>query len=471
MSIETLTAKRLNPSGRRRRPEDGEVGLGRRPQVVERVQHAKGALGDERAPILAHAAHHLRHPDRVAREQLVVFRGTQVAHDPPLDDQVVDDLLRLGLGERALAQVALEVDVPEGGQPPGGHRRAVLLLDRGEVAEVGPLHRLAGIVRRLGDVEAVVRRHLLQLLEGADLLGEFLAQADHVLGGVAIVQLQLLALLVLDQEVDAVEGDAAIVADDPAAAVGIGQAGDDARGACRLDVGRVGIEDAVVMGLAILGEDLADALVRLVAIGLEARRHHPPAAERHDRPLQRRVGLQADDDLVLLVDVARRVRQDARGNLRDVEDALLALLREQRLQGLPDALGALGGAGQELAVAFVGGVVALDEVANVDLLRPMARLEAAPCGSRLLAGEIRRGGHACLLRSKWTSTPASRACASTEARCTLGGGSALVHSPLGQSPKRLADGQRRGVMSRSQRPHSGPGRRRSGRTVNEFRRA
>jgi hypothetical protein len=89
---------------------------------------------------------------------------------------------------------------------------------------------------------------------------------------------------------------------------------------------RVGVEDAVVVGLAVLGEDLADALVRLVAVGLEARRDHPPAAERHDRPLQRRVGLQADDDLVALVDVARRMRRDARRDLRDVEDALLALL-------------------------------------------------------------------------------------------------------------------------------------------------
>ena len=287
----------LEALGQARRPEHREVGLGRRPEVVERVQHAKRALGDERAAVLAHPAHHLGHPHRVAGEQLVVLGRAQEAHDAPLDHEVVDDLLRLRLRQRAFAKVALEVDVPERRQAPGRHRRAVLLLDGGEIAEVGPLHRLARVGRRPGDVVAVARRHLLQLLERPDLLGQLLAQADHVLGRMAVVQLRLLALLVGDEEVDAVERDPAVVADDAAAAVGIRQAGDDARRPRLPDVRRVGVEDAVVVRLAVLGEDLADALVRLVAVGLEARRDHAPAAERHDRALERRVGLQADDEL------------------------------------------------------------------------------------------------------------------------------------------------------------------------------
>ena len=47
----------------------------------------------------------------------------------------------------------------------------------------------------------------------------------------ARVERGLLVLLALDQPVDAVERDAAVVADDPAAAVGVGQAGDDVRAA------------------------------------------------------------------------------------------------------------------------------------------------------------------------------------------------------------------------------------------------
>ena len=147
VSIEVLIAKRLKPSGRRGDQNTVRFGSGAGPEVVQRVQHAERALGDQRAAVLAHAADDFGHPDRIAREQLVVFRRAQEAHDAPLDDEVVDDLLRLRLGQRAFAQVALEVDVPERRQAPGRHRRAVLLLDRGEVAEVGPLHRLARVAR------------------------------------------------------------------------------------------------------------------------------------------------------------------------------------------------------------------------------------------------------------------------------------------------------------------------------------
>ena len=297
------------------------------------------------------------------------------------------------------AQVALDVDVPEGRQPAGRHRRAVLLLDGGEIAEIGPLHGLARRRGRPRNVVAVVLRHLLQFPERADLLGELLAQADHVLGRMAVIELVPLALLVGDQEIHAVQRHPAIIADDAAAPVGIGQAGDDVRRPRLADVRRIGVEHAVVVGLAVLGEDLAQQRIGLVAVGFEAVRHHAPAAERHDRPLERRLGLQPDDQLVRLVDVARRVRQDAGGHLRDVEDALLALLGEQRLKGLPYAARAVGRSLQEGAVAFVGGIVSLDELAHVDPTAPAPRCEAAPRSDVILLDQIdQRGCHDVLPR-------------------------------------------------------------------------
>ena len=133
----------------------------------------------------------------------------------------------------------------------------------------------------------------------------------------------------LDQPRDAVERDPAVVADDPAAAVGVGQSGQDVRAAAAPDVGGVGVEDAVVVRLAVLGERLDDVRIGLVAVGLQRGRDHAEAAVRHDGALERRVGLEADDDLVVAVDVARRVGGDRTRNLRDVEHALLALLDEQ----------------------------------------------------------------------------------------------------------------------------------------------
>jgi hypothetical protein len=69
------------------------------------------------------------------------------------------------------------------------------------------------------------------------------------------------------------------------------------------------------MRLAILRERLDDVRVGLVAMRLEGVGDHPETAVRHDRPLQRCLGLQSDDDLVLTVDVARGVGGNGAGNL------------------------------------------------------------------------------------------------------------------------------------------------------------
>ena len=170
---------------------------------------------------------------------------------------------------RPAVQVALEVDVQERRGAAQRHRGAVLLLDGGQVGEVEPLDGLAGGAGRAGDVEPVARGHLLQFFERANLLAEFLAVADDLLGGHHRVEAAASPLPSLDQPRDAVERHAAVVADDPPAAVGVGQPGEDVRAAAGPHVGGVGVEDALVVRLAVLGERLDDVRVRLVAVGLE----------------------------------------------------------------------------------------------------------------------------------------------------------------------------------------------------------
>src|SRR5262249_13200066 len=156
-------------------------------------------------------------------------------------------------------------------------------------------------------------------------------------------------------------------------------------GASLLDFRGVGVEHPVIVRLAVLGEDFAQLLVRLITVGLEAIRDYSPAAERHDCALQRRIRLKTDDDLPLPVDIARPVREYPGRHLRDVEHAFLAFLGEQRLQCFPHGARARGGALEKFAVPFVRRVVALNEVTNVDAALPRARLESPPCGSRKLA--------------------------------------------------------------------------------------
>ena len=101
------------------------------------------------------------------------------------------------------------------------------------------------------------------------------------------------------------------------------------------------------MGLSILGECLDDVWVGLVAIGLERVDDQAEAAVRHDGAFERRIGLQADDDFVVTVDVAGRVGGDGTRDRGDVEHSLFSLLDEQLLEGLPDSLRPGSGRRQE----------------------------------------------------------------------------------------------------------------------------
>ena len=259
----TFAANFRKLSGSRGEYQMVRFGSGAGPEVVERVQKPEAGLRHQRPPVVAHAADGLRHPGRIAGEQVVILGRAQEAHDPQLDDKVVDDLLRLRLGQRAFREVALEVDVEERRGAAQRHRRAVLFLHGGEVGEVEPLHRFARGARRPGDVEAVALRHRLQFVQRADLLAQFLAVANDVLRGHGGVERRLLLLLLLDEPRHAVERDPPVIADDAPAAIGIGQAGEDVRAAAGADVGGVGVEDAFVVRLAILGERLDDRRVRL----------------------------------------------------------------------------------------------------------------------------------------------------------------------------------------------------------------
>ena len=354
-------------------PEDGDVRLGGRAEVHQSLEQTERGLGDQRAAVVAEAGVGPGGPVGVAREDLVVGDGAQEAGDAQLDHQGVDDLLRAGLIERAVLQVALEVAVEEAGEAADRHGGAVLRLHGGQVAEVGPLHSLVRVGGRAGDVVAVGGGQVLQLLQGLDLLGVLLAVARPVLGeglvGVAILVLLLLG----DEVINTVEGHAAVVTDDAATAVGIRQAGDDVGGAGGTNARGVDVEDRVVVGLAVLGEDLLHLGVVFLAGLVDGGLDHAPAAVGHHCALERSVGLETDDHVVVLADVTGLEGVDVgRGVGVNVEDAHLALFGEVLfLEGVPDPHGLFSGASQERGVALIRGVVQLDEVADVDLIAPV----------------------------------------------------------------------------------------------------
>src|SRR5262245_54633321 len=126
-----------------------------------------------------------------------------------------------------------------------------------------------------------------------------------------VVEFGFVLLALIDEKVHTIERHSPVVADDAAAAVRIGQTGNKVGVATLHDLGGIGIEDAVVVGLAILGEDLSDFGIGLDAVSFQTPFNHAPTAEGHDRALEWRISLQSDNDLGVAVDVTGFVRQNS----------------------------------------------------------------------------------------------------------------------------------------------------------------
>lgn len=293
---------------------------------------------------------------------------------------MVDDFLGVGLGDETVAQIAFHVDIEESGNAADGHCGTVLRLDGGEVAEVGPLDGLAGIAGGTGDVVAVRSGHFLDLAEGADLVGDFLTEANDVRQHGTIAAVCEILLFALDEEVDAVECYAAIIANDTTAAVGIGKTGDDLIFTGGANLGRIGIKDALVVGLVIIRKDLVEFGIGRIAVGLAGFFGHIDATERHECALERFIRLETDDDLEILIEVSGLVGGDGGDDIRiHIQDtALCALFLLERLQFRPKRACTFFGFREEGRIAIVLGVVFADEVGNIDLMLPIAGDKGIP---------------------------------------------------------------------------------------------
>ena len=281
----------LKGLGQGRGVQHGQVGLRCGAHVFQRVQEAVAVLGDHAAAVHADAAHLQGRPHGVAGEQLVVAGDAGKLDHAELHDHVVDQLLSLGLGQDAVVQIALDIDIQEGGDTATAHGSAVLGLDGGQIAEVQPLAGFLGVLGGLGDIAAVGLGHFLHALQGADLACDLLALADHFIGHGAVAAVGKILLLELDQGVNAVQGNAAVVAHDAAASIGVWQTGDDVGVACLLHLRGVGIEHGLIVGAGVVGKDLVQLGRGLVAVGGAGLLCHLDAAVGHKGALEGRVGL------------------------------------------------------------------------------------------------------------------------------------------------------------------------------------
>ena len=344
------------------------------------MKYSERRLGDERSAVYAHAAYAFGNPCRVAREEFVILLDSHELDYSQLHYELVDELLSLNFGENAPCDIPFDIYVEEGGISADGHRRAVLILYRAEIAEVKCLNGLLCGGRRLRDILAVYLRHLLEVAERLNLLGQFLPVPDPVGGHVAVDQV-LILLLLLDEIVNAVERYSAVISDYSAPSVCVGKTCENVRRARPAHFGRVCVIYAVVVRLAVLGEYGLDLGVELVAVHVERLLSHLYSAEGLQRALEGLVRLETDYLFELLVDIACAMAREGGHDLgiRLEHAACLPLLCGEIQNLSPQLFSRLGRACEEGIVSLIGGIVALNEIAYVYfVVAPFAGVEPLP---------------------------------------------------------------------------------------------
>lgn len=293
---------------------------------------------------------------------------------------MVNKLLDLGLGEGTFGKIALGINVEEGGVAADGHGSAVLLFNRGKVAHVEPLYCLLEVASRTSKLQAVNVTELSQLTEGANLLRELFAVTNGLLVH-GLMRTGFFGLLFLDKRIDTVKGDAAVIADDAATAVCIRKTGDNVGMTAGTHLIRVDVKDTGVVGLAAVGIEVNDFGVNFIAVSFAGGHGHTDASVNHKGTLQRLVRLKADDLLERLIDIACFVRGDGGDHLGvHINDPAVCRLLCKEIHDIgPKLGGCFGGAGQKRLVTFVGGIVFLDEIADINSVVPVTVGKVTPC--------------------------------------------------------------------------------------------
>ena len=275
--------------------ENREVRFRSRSHVHERVQETVVVLGHLMATVLAEASNFECSPHRVTAEEFVVACDTSELHHAKLHHKVVDDFLSFDFGERAVLQVTRHVNIDEGRNTANAHSGTVLRLDGSEVAEVEPLHGFAGVHSRLRNVIAVNLGHGLHAFECLNLFGKFFAFTDNVFAHIRFIGQSLVGLLLGDEVIDTIKGNAAVVTDDTATAVSVRKTRNDVGLTSHTHCRRVGVENTLVVSLVEFRKDAVKFFVRCVTVVLARFFSHLDAAERHECALERLVGLETYD--------------------------------------------------------------------------------------------------------------------------------------------------------------------------------
>jgi hypothetical protein len=299
---------------------------------------------------------------------------------------MIDKFLGLGFVESSFPKIALDIDIEERGDASERHGGAVLLFDGSEVSEVKPLESLGGVSGGAPEIEAIKVAEFSKFAERSDLGSDFFAELDGFGGGGEPAEGFLLLFFVGDKAIKSIESNAAVVADDAAPSIGIGESGKDMAFAASACFVVVGVEDGVVLGTSLGGlEGRFEGGVHGIAIGFEGFFGHPESAEGHEGAFERLIGLKTDDALEVPIDVTRSMGEDAGddGSVAVENSTLFPFLGHEIQDFGPEKFCFGSRGGKEVFIAVIGGDIPDDEIADINFSVPVSGLESAP---RFLGG-------------------------------------------------------------------------------------
>ena len=287
------------------------------------------------------------------------------------------------LGNFTFLQVSVQINIQEGGNSSDRHGRAVLRLDRCQIAEVEPLDSLSCIPRRSRDVIPVGFRHLLHSLKCPDLLGNFLSLTDHIIGHGSVSAVVEILPFLFYQEINSVQSDPAVVADNSSSAVSIRKSGYDMRMPCPFHFRGVGVKHCLIMSLMIFIEYLMELVIDMKAVVFRGLFRHLNSAVWHKSSFQRLVRLKSHDFfqfLVLRINVSGSVGSQTGNHLglafQDASSCTLLLLKF--LNFIPQPLRCLRRTFQKAFITAVRRIIVLNKIPNIDILCPFGSLESSP---------------------------------------------------------------------------------------------
>ena len=303
-----LCAEALEAFRKILRPENRDVRLCARSEVIKRLEEAVAGSRDHCSAVLAHTCKRARYPYGISREEIIIFGSTQVADETHLDNEIVYKLLCVNLVKRTLINITLNINIDKRGDTSDTVCRTVLLLDCSEISEIEPLYCLVSVFCGTLYIASVLCSHLNELSHKVELLFNILNELNGLCVHIALADALFILYTLVYKVIHTVKGNSAVVSDNSSSAVSIGKSGKNARVPCLFHGICICSENTGVMRGSIF-EFVMDVVAYLVSVRPARLNGVSVSRKGVYRSFKGLVSLKSEDYILAFNDISRSVRK------------------------------------------------------------------------------------------------------------------------------------------------------------------